>query len=538
VNDQERQPTLQHTVDMLAAPKDLTEESRQRRSEQFAQAILLIALYAAPALICLHTACVNDPDLGWHLRTGQWIQQQHSVPRVDPFSSDAAGKPWAAYSWLFEWIIYQLTNRLGLIGVLTYTAGMVIAITASLHHLIKRLQRDFTLGILITLAACLSIGHLYTPRPWLFTILLFILELDILMNARRTGRLRELAWLPVIFALWANLHIQFIDGLLVLALAVAESVLAHRWTTATTKLRPMPLCAAALASLLATLANPYGWHIYRVAFDLATQSGVMDKIGELQALPFRDFVDYTTLVLALAATAALARRRRTLPFEVALLALAALLTFRSQRDVWLMAVSASAILASTLSGSEKARDRLPASAAPLSALLAGLVVAIGFPVMHLSNARLQTQLAESMPVHAVDFVLAKGYSGPLYNNFNWGGYLIWSLRLPVTIDGRTALHGDERINRSIATWDAHPDWATDPQLTAAALVIGPVQAPLTQLLRINPQFDLVFEDKVAAVFARRKSQTTLTTPLSDCEPPRHTSSPAAALQTIKTTPRN
>ena len=58
-------------------------------------------------------------------------------------------------------------------------------------------------------------GRLYTPRPWLFTILLFILELDILMRARRTGRLRGLLWLPAIFALWANVHIQFIDGRMV-----------------------------------------------------------------------------------------------------------------------------------------------------------------------------------------------------------------------------------------------------------------------------------------------------------------------------------
>ncbi len=55
--------------------------------------------------------------------------------------------------------------------------------------------------------------HLYTPRPWLFTILFFVLVLDIVMQARLTGRARELAWLPLIFALWANTHIQFIDGI-------------------------------------------------------------------------------------------------------------------------------------------------------------------------------------------------------------------------------------------------------------------------------------------------------------------------------------
>ena len=508
MNDPELQPAAHQVVEISAPQRNISESSPHHRSEQFAQAILLIVLFAAPALVCLHSACVNDPDIWWHLRTGQWIQQHHTLPRTDPFSSDLAGKPWAAYSWLFELLVYQLVQHLGLVGIVVYSAAMVLAITAALHHLVNRLQRDFSLGVLITLAACLSIGHLFTPRPWLFTILLFVLELDILMYARKTARLRELAWLPVIFALWANIHIQFINGLLVLALVLAESILARWWPQITTRIRPIPLAAAALASLLATMANPYGWHIYRIASDLATQSGVMSKISELQAIPFRDVVDYAVLGLALAATAVLARRPQPPPLESALLAFAILLSFRSQRDVWIMAAVASAILASRLTGSEKAQNRLPAYIPPLSALLAGLVVALALPVMHITNPRLQNLLAESMPVHAVDTVRARGYAGPLFNDFNWGGYLIWSLRLPVSIDGRAALHGDDRINRSIATWDAHPDWATDPQLTSAALVIGPVNAPLTQLLRIDPHFDLVFDDKLATVFVRHKPHQT------------------------------
>jgi hypothetical protein len=56
----------------------------------------------------------------------------------------------------------------------------------------------------------------------------------------------------------------------------------------------------------------------------------------------------------------------------------------------------------------------------------------------------------------------------------------------------------------MATWNAEPDWASDPQLKAAGLVIGPVKAALTQLLRLDPRYQLVYEDKVAAVFIPRK----------------------------------
>jgi hypothetical protein len=65
----------------------------------------------------------------------------------------------------------------------------------------------------------------------------------------------------------------------------------------------------------------------------------------------------------------------------------------------------------------------------------------------------------------------------------------------------------------MATWDGAPDWAADPDLRKAGLVIGPVTAPLTQLLRLDPRFELAYEDKLAAVFvARRVSPSTAATP--------------------------
>ena len=137
-------------------------------------------------------------------------------------------------------------------------------------------------------------------------------------------------------------------------------------------------------------------------------------------------------------------------------------------------------------------------------IAAALAVATGFRVMHVSNAELQDQAAKGLPVRAVEAIRDRHYAGPLYNDFDWGGYLIWALRMPVSIDGRAAFYGDAAIDRSIATWNAQPDWGSDPALVSAGLVIGPAKAPLTQVLRMDSRFELVFEDELAAVFAARK----------------------------------
>jgi hypothetical protein len=101
-------------------------------------------------------------------------------------------------------------------------------------------------------------------------------------------------------------------------------------------------------------------------------------------------------------------------------------------------------------------------------------------------------------------VAERGYPGPLYNDFNWGGYLIWKLPgLPAALDGRTNLHGDERILRFGRTWAGVPGWHDDPDLAAAGVIITAADAPLAALLLHDDRFRRVHEDPVAWIFVSR-----------------------------------
>jgi hypothetical protein len=236
-----------------------------KRLESVVNSMVLVLVIAVPALLGVRPGLAADLDVFWHLQTGEWILQHHAVPHADPFSWTLAGKPWQAYSWLFEVLAIKLFYRFGIVGLFGYTGVMLVAIMTALQHLVGRLQTSHSL--LLMTAAFIGMGHLATPRPWLFTILFFVLELDILMHARKTGKTRELLWLPLIFALWSNLHIEFIHGLLVLALAAAEPIAARFFPKLRTELGAAPLVAVLAASMLSTLLNPFGWKTYSVVFD-------------------------------------------------------------------------------------------------------------------------------------------------------------------------------------------------------------------------------------------------------------------------------
>ena len=78
------------------------------------------------------------------------------------------------------------------------------------------------------------------------------------------------------------------------------------------------------------------------------------------------------------------------------------------------------------------------------AVLGGIAIGVGMIGWYrqLSEPYLRAVVEQRFPVKAVEFVRQNKYGGPLFNSFDWGGYLIWSLpEIPVSVDGRGNIHG-------------------------------------------------------------------------------------------------
>jgi hypothetical protein len=471
---------------------------------------LLVCLYAVPLLVALRPVGepLPDADVWWHLRTGQWVVEHRTVPTTDPFSQYGQGRPWVAYSWLFEVLLYGLYAWLGLAGVVVYRVALSLAVTAALYRLVARREPRFLVAALLTGLGLLPAALLFNERPWLFTILFTTLTVGVILDLRE-GRRNLFTWgLPAVFALWANVHIQFVYGLAVLALACVAPAIdrARRRPTASSHGWRRLLLLSALC-LLATLVNPYGWGVYGVVVEYATQPGPFRLINEFKALEFREAYEWAVLGLAGAAAFALGRRKGVSCFDVLLLIGAAFLSFRARRDLWCVVVAALAVLTTGPRPAVAASQRFtwtPLRSAAFVEVLAVLAALTAWQ-RDLSPAHLREAEREAFPARAADFVLERGYSGPVYNHLDRGGYLVWRWpNLPVAIDGRTNLHGDERIERFQRVWLGQPGWRDDPDLSAANLVIGNPTQPLTALLRSDERFVLAYEDEQAVVFVRRR----------------------------------
>lgn len=478
--------------------------------ESFRRSLIWLLLFSIPILLSMDPPI--DPDIWWHLRVGQWIVEHGRVPYVDVFSSYGAGKPWIAYSWLFDVLVFFLHRQFGLLGIVAFNVAMALAIAVALYLSVRQVSLPILAEVALVGTAIIAMAPIYTPRPWAFTILFFILELNCIFAALRHGQARPLYYLAPLFVLWANLHIQFVYGLAVFGLYILELLLARIKIIGS----PIPsnraqphlrnVLLAFSACIVATLITPYNFNLYKPVFEYVVFTGVFQIVTEFFPLSFQSAPDWLVGLLLLASAFVLGWQRRLLIFPTALLLLSAFLGIRARRDVWFPVVSAVLII-TQLQIFFPIVERYRWNWLNRVMVGVGLCVAIFF-IAHqreISTTKLQQLMKETYPVDALTFIKEKRYAGPLYNHFNWGGYLIWALpEIPVSIDGRTNLHGDARISRSVNTW-LGKGWESDPELAQSRLVISHPKHVLASLLRADERFRLVYEDNTALVFVANGS---------------------------------
>lgn len=476
----------------------------RRLEPDFRRIFLLSSVLLLLVKISLTDQAILDPDLGWHLKTGEWIRTHGTVPLTDPFSQFGAHRSWVAYSWLFEWILSSLESVFGLPGVIGLTLILSVAIFAALFLLLRQVNSEP--GVVMALLALGVIAMsplLRTPRPWLFTTLFFIIELILIQRARLSGRFRVLWGLPILFLLWANAHIQFIYGFFPLGLLLLDRMSPSQGSAEFTFRRWALLISACF---LVTLINPYGLQLYVTLWEVIRQTGPYELISEMQAMSFRHPADWVALILTVGAAYALGKNPQKDRLLTVFFLVGLLVAYRSRRDIWFVVIPSLYLLARWTGKVTVPRGGLFTPVQWRGALLIALIFMLGngqsagFNRQHLGEL-----LGEHYPEAAIRFIKTGNFSGPIYNEYGWGGYLIWQLPdWPVSIDGRANLHGDERLRRYHDTWQAAPDWVKDPELAAAGLVITANDKPLLSLLKLDRRFTQVYADKVATVFAARQ----------------------------------
>jgi hypothetical protein len=395
-----------------------------------------------------------------------------------------------------------------------------VAVAYAVYWMVRRLSGKFWVASILATVTCSAFLFSLMPRPVFVSMILFAVTLTLLLESQRPGHADVLYWLPLVFLVWANCHIQFVYGIFVLALFTGVHLLQQlgsHFGAAPTFAQPSTLPARKLilifvACLLATCVGPYSYHLYTVVFGYASSKFPYTYIREFQALTFRALSHYLELLLAGAAFFALGRQRRIDLFKLALLAATSIIAFRTMRDSWFLCIAAAACIADSWrdEASDVAIEEVtpePAETLPEKAGLAVVLALILFVVARntdFDTRGLDDAMSGWFPVKAVNFLRQNPQPGPLYNTFDWGGFLTWYMPdHPVAIDGRTDLYGDDIDMRFFRSENGDPSYIDDPYLNESGVILLQKTKPLAAVLNADQRFQKIYEDPLAVVFVRR-----------------------------------
>ena len=457
---------------------------------------------------------LTDGDTGWHIRTGEWILQSGSIPRHDLFSFSRPNAPWTAWEWLSDVVFAKLYGWHGLTAVCG-ACGVVLCLASGIL-LSCLLARGVGLWLAAgaTFAAASASTIHYLARPHVFSILLFTAGLWVLDRDRQKPS--RLIWiLPLLTALWCNLHGGFVLWLAVLWLLAAVSAFAPGRARCARYGWLAGLCT------VATLVNPYGWNLHRHIAEYLASPWIMSAVQEFQPPQIRaeNMLVFAALLIA-AAALAMRPAMRGEWFEPLLVWALGLAALRSARHVPFFAVAAALVVATecALLWSAASARKPPRSCVrvlwemglqfgrrkALTAWCAPLAAAL----FVFTSPRVSDFPAKRFPVRAVaamHTVLAPAGSQPrILTSDQWGDYVIFHLypRQRVFFDGRSDFYGEKLGADYQALLDASGRAREVLDRQRFDLALLPHEWALGRVIEGDRGWKCIYRDEVAALYAR------------------------------------
>ena len=448
---------------------------RRRWAEATASQLWAFACLAG-VFIHLCRIRVMPHDFWWHVRVGQWILQNGSVPDHDLFSFTRAGAPYGfVLWWLADVMLYLLLQAGGLALVIFFCA---VVITAA-YGLLLRLNSTAARGDLrwaataTLLAAGVGLSNWYT-RPQVLSFLLFAVTLW-LIEKHRAGIdgepsapsfPRSMWLLPPVFGLWANVHGGFVVGLALLALYVLTS--SWEWFRRRT-VPPTALVAVAVLSLAATTLTPAGPHTLGYAIGILRHPTVRELTVEWLPPTLRTFAGQLFFGFVIVWLVSLAAGRyRPSPHEYARFLLFGVMALTAVRNTSWFGFVAAPSLAAALSRWTSDRAAASRTTGPdrlainrVVALVVAMTAVMSLPWVRplLPVAQWRSYVSPDTPVKSTSYLRTLPMPRRIFHSEAYGSYMIWaSPEIPVFIDTRIDLYTPSQWSDYLAVTNARYDW--------------------------------------------------------------------------------
>ena len=471
--------------------------------------ILVIALGKGGNLL-------GGADTGFHIRVGEYIMQNASIPTHDIFSSSVPPIPWTPPEWLAEVIFAIVYKPFGLTGVVVFMIFIISAIYAILFKFLRSFGVSIIVAALIAVFAAGASAVHWLARPHIFSLLLLLIWYMVLDTYQYKNK-NYLYVLPFLMILWVNLHSGFILGYMLLIVYIVGNFLKARFNRERQELhtRSKALVLFLFLCIVVSLFNPQGYKILLSPLE-ATNSIITGHIYEWMSPNFHLGLIYEYMLLIMILVLGLSIKRLNV-IEVMLVLIFTHMSLLSARFIPLYAIIISPILGKQiqwiiedLKGKGAVREFILTSDNMAmvdsrtkwhlwSVTAIVVVILLGF------TGRINYGFDRNkMPVDAVEFLKKEKIEGKVFNDDMFGSYMIYAAwpQYEVFFDGRD-MYGKERTEDYLKVTGAERGWENILNKYDITWVIYHNESALSTLLLESADWQLIYSDQVANIFVKK-----------------------------------
>jgi hypothetical protein len=462
---------------------------------------LLVGFVVFAATLGWARHLLYDPDIYLHVAVGRWILAHDAIPHHDLFSYSMPGAPWVPHEWLTEVVMAWLHGWFGWAGLVVMAAFCFAAAAG----LLQRALMDYLAPSHALIGTAMAVGlcfpHLLA-RPHVFSLPLMVVWVAMLVAAAARGRAPPLLGC-LLMAVWANLHSGYIIGLVIAALFAGEALLdAPDRKSALRSARDWAIFGA--LAILASLATPNWTAGLKLPFDLIRMDFGLSFIAEWQSPNFQHahpLEPWLMLVLL----GALSLGVRIPVTRIAMFFVLLHMALQHQRLGEVLGLATPLLFAPALAPQ---LTRYPIS--PLDRWLAGFanrgtaraaaLVGIAMFVLSATAVRIGVENDDGTfaPRAALAAAAAQQPAGRVFNDINFGDYLIYSGIAAPFIDGRIDMYGDGLLRR-YALPGEFTQLVEEFGIGWAVLTPNNIHVPLLDNLS---GWRRIYADKIAVVYLR------------------------------------
>src|SRR3984957_9361121 len=471
-------------------------------------------------ILCVIVRRGGDPDIFWHLVTGQWMVDNHQVVSHDLFTFTVAGKQWIDPEDTTEIIAY-LVYKVGGLALVSLAFGAVSFVGFLLIW--RRVQLDASNKVIAAIAigiAALGGVLVWGPLPQMITFTLSCLEL-LWLDRYLRGKSRAIYWLPLVMVAWANLHGGFLFGLV--PVGVAGFVEIIHWIRGVDgdehKRRVRNLIIIFVACVVADFLDQRGISLYGYVIQPQFSGVQQSFIAEWQSPNFHVLEERGFELMVLLIPIAFALRRPSLWDVCLTLAVTYLALSAVRHSALFVAAETPMLIWSFSAGWDRIAlaRRATAWMALRSKLMLGgaaavLVVAIVGTGLFVRSTldRQTTATAANFPVGASNWLAAHPTVGThMFNQYGWGGYLISRFypdpNRKVFSFGEATLLGNKVMQQVADVELGNPDWQQIFAEYDIDYVVDVPEAPEVLALQVDPQWTQVYDDGLAVIMVKNSA---------------------------------